>query len=132
MNCKPITIITAELPHLDFDSNYSRTTELRNAMLNLGLSFVGVIEVKDGSKFQSFVITNGTTKEILELATKFGQESVLFSDNQRLTTELFTNGKDSISMGELEIVDKSYAVVQNWYITVREEGQEFFYTTKGN
>lgn len=127
---EPITILSAELPNLDYYANVDRTNELRLALLNMGLPIVGVTKVQDGKKFQSFMVTTPHHEELLPLAQKFGQKSVLVSDISRITREVSTTDEKTMPMGKLYLASKDNALKQKLYLTFWQDGKEYFFVTE--
>lgn len=126
---EPITILSAELSHLDFHANFDRTCELRSAIIDMGLSFVGVTTVAYNNKTQSFIVTTPTHKDLLKLAKKFGQDSILISDQTRETVQVFTDNGKAISKGKLYPSSKNDALKQISYMFFVEDGKEHYFIT---
>ena len=125
MTYEPITIISAALSSLDFYSNTERTNELRSELIKLGHSFVGVSTVTNGNKLQSFMVTGEYSPALLELAKKFGQSSVLYSDKERNTIQT-DKGYD---IGKLYLTSKATAIKQTMYLTFVEDGKDYYFIT---
>jgi hypothetical protein len=127
---EPITILSAELPDFDFHTNFARTSELRNKLLEMGLNFVGISTIVEKQKSQSFIVTTSKYSELLKLAKEFGQKSILVSDGNRNTIKLFTNGDQALPLGKLYLSSKDDALQQNLYMTFYEDGKQFYFITK--
>lgn len=130
MKHTPITIISAELPHLDFYANTERTAELRQKLIDMGLSFVGISTVDSNKKCQSFMVSGNCSPKLINIARKFGQEFVLHSDSDRnsglLSTEI---SKKPVMLGKLYQTSKHDALSRNSYLTFSEDGKDYYYVT---
>lgn len=127
---EPITILSAELPNVDFHTNFARTSELRNKLLEMGLSFVGISTITETHKSQSFIVVTPKYSELLKLAREFGQKSLMVSDGDRNTIQLFTNGDQALPMGKLYLSSKDDALQQKSYMTFYEDGKQLYFVTK--
>lgn len=126
----PVTILSACLAGADAHANYTRTSELRAALCDYGFSFTGISTVENGKTLQSFMVEGEYSGELLALAEKFGQSSVIHSDNERFTYR-FTNESDYAQafkkLGKLYRSCKDDAMGRNLYLTFIEEGKEHYF-----
>jgi hypothetical protein len=127
---EPIVVISAEIAGLDYHANLERTNELRYELLKLGYSIVGIKQVKDGKSLQSFIVVTNDPDDLVPLAKKFGQKSVLISDLSRKTYELSTDNVEELThFGKLYPASKEAALQQKYYLTFTEDGKDHFYIT---
>jgi hypothetical protein len=82
-------IISACLPFLDSYQNHVRTCELRQELLDKGIPFDGLSQVRNGKTEASFIVVTSSPNPYLPLAQKFGQKSVLFRDKAHTCQEVF-------------------------------------------
>jgi sugar phosphate isomerase/epimerase len=125
-----IALVGAELVGLDVHTNYERTNELRKELLRLGLSFVGMSNTSKGRKRQLFLVTITDESAVLDLARKFGQKAVLISDENRNTDVVSTKSTGRTNLGKLSPVSKDVAMKSKFYLSVTENGKDYFWVTK--
>lgn len=82
-------VISASLPFLDSYQNHVRTCELRQELLDMGVPFDGLSQVREGKTEAAFLVLAQSPKRYLPLAQKFGQKSVLFRDKTYACQEVF-------------------------------------------
>lgn len=125
-----ITIITASLAALSEHENYERINELRNDLLDAGISFVGVSELHLGKPRQAFLVLSKPSKTLLKLAKKFRQESICYINGKKETSIIPVNEKKpkvAKPLPVLKTVDEKTALAQKYSLRVQEDGQTRFF-----
>lgn len=126
---QPVTILSAELAHLDYYSNKERTDKLRNELLNNGYSFTGVkFNGKNG-----FLVPGSKSKKLIKLAQNFEQNEIYFSDKERQTQIISClDSKSKDNLGKLFPVSKDLTIKSSKKLVVSfyEDGKEHFFTTE--
>lgn len=131
MTYEPITILSAELPSLDYHTNMERTSLLRMDLLNKGYSIVGV----KVNGLTGFVVTTDKLKPLVKLAVKYDQETIYFSDKTRDTLKFSTlRPKTGIPLGKLLKSSKSVNINSSkrseLTLTFIEDGKQHVFSTE--
>lgn len=125
-----IVIMCASLDYLDFHSNHDRTSQLREELLKMGLSFVGV-KVNGVTGF--LVSGNLKLPRLVKLAKAFGQREIFTSDEKRDTHKInVLKPKDKVSCGALLRVAKDVKLKDEKKLNISfvENGTEFYFSTE--
>lgn len=122
-------LIGAELKGLDVHSNYERTTELRNALLQKGLSFEGVQNISSGKSSQLFLVTTSDLASIVSLAKAFSQKAVLISDEDYNMERVSVKNSDRHFLGKLTATTKADAKLSKFHLTFQEDGKQYYFVT---
>src|SRR5258707_14434318 len=90
MKHEPFVILSAEKSDLTPEANLARTTALYRQLEARDLAFKPVKGMYKGQRENPFVVLaiDGTNEfdQVLSLAKRYGQESILYSDADRFTT----------------------------------------------
>lgn len=129
MTLEPVTILTAELPSLDYYANLERTNELRLDLLNKGFNFVGI----KVNGLAGFLVVSPKIKPLTKLALKYDQETVFYSDENRETKKFNTlRPKAGIPLGKLLKTSKNDIINSGKTLTLTfiEDGTQHVFSTE--
>lgn len=127
---KPFALIGAELRGNDIHANYQTTNELRQDLINLGLSFVGVTNVSRAKKSQLFLVVTSDEATVIGLAKKYNQKAILVSDSSLNMDAISVRSQGRTKLGKLTSVSEQVAKMAQFFITFEEDGKTHFYVTK--
>jgi hypothetical protein len=100
-----VIFISAELKSLDKNANLERTALLRDELLKNGYSFE-LVKVNGSS---SFMVVTNQLEQMISLAKKLKQDSIVISDRQRTTFVVTIADKKPTKLGKLCRVTKETA-----------------------
>lgn len=123
-------LIGATLPALDYHSNAQRTSELRNLLINKGLTFVGVQNISSNITSQLFLVESTDESQVILMAQIFGQKAILVSDEHKNMEVVSTRSNGRTALGKLGPVSKDDAAKAKFCITFNESGKSYYYVTK--
>ena len=135
-----IILLTAENINNSALNNVALTSELRGVLLrSYGTHQVAPVKLnyntdKGFKRLDAFLILADKVdlNQLKTLASEFKQDSLILSDNNRLTTKINLIDDNSENIGKLVSETKEIALKQDFYIEQRFFGNDFFYILVDN
>ena len=135
-----IILLTAENINNSTLNNVALTSELRGVLLrSYGTHQVAPVKFNYNTelglkRLDGFLILadNIDLSKLKLLASEFKQDSLILSDNNRLTTKISLNDDNTQNIGKLVSETKEIALKQDFFIEQRFFGTDFFYILVDN